>query len=157
MLIKFYGTRGSIPVCEPEYQTFGGNTPSILIQSKNGIGILDAGTGIRNLGIDLINSDEIDSKRIFMLFSHFHWDHIQGFPFFLPAYDKNREIIIAAMGKTRNHGDFKKILQKQMSEEYFPIPMEQMGARMRFLNIESDEFKNELFLIKSNTHILYMQ
>ena len=50
MLIKFYGTRGSIPVCEPEYQTYGGNTPSILIQSENGIGILDAGTGIRNLG-----------------------------------------------------------------------------------------------------------
>ncbi len=152
MLIKFYGTRGSIPVCEPEYQTYGGNTPSILIQSENGIGILDAGTGIRNLGIDLINSDQFNSKQIFMLFSHFHWDHIQGFPFFLPAYDKKREIIIAAFGKGKNHENFKKILQKQMSEEYFPIPMEQMGAKMRFLHIDRDEFKNELFRIKANKH-----
>jgi phosphoribosyl 1,2-cyclic phosphodiesterase len=111
MLIKFYGTRGSIPVCEPEYQTFGGNTPSILIKSENGIGILDAGTGIRNLGMDIINSDDINLKRIFMLFSHFHWDHIQGFPFFLPAYDKSREIIIAVLGKEKNLENFKEILR----------------------------------------------
>lgn len=152
MLVKFYGTRGSIPVCEPEYQTFGGNTPSILIRSNGIIGILDAGTGIRNLGIDLINSDDLESKKIFMLFSHFHWDHIQGFPFFLPAYDETRELTIATLGKEKNLSAFKEILQNQMRTEYFPVPMEQMGARIRFIHVEEEEFKSKMFNVKSEKH-----
>lgn len=152
MLVKFYGTRGSIPVCEPEYQTFGGNTPSILVRNDDVVGILDAGTGIRNLGMDLINSNDHLSNKIFILFSHFHWDHIQGFPFFLPAYDSSRELIIATLGKVKNLDNFKEILQNQMREEYFPIPMEQMGARMRFVHIEEDEFKSKKFNVKSRKH-----
>jgi len=152
MLVKFYGTRGSIPVCEPEYQIFGGNTPSILVRSNGIIGILDAGTGIRNLGIDLINCNDDACKRIFMLFSHFHWDHIQGFPFFQPAYDPSKQLIIATSGKEKKLDNFKEILQNQMREEYFPIPMEQMGAKMRFTRIEGEEFKSRKFNVKSIRH-----
>jgi len=152
MLVKFYGTRGSIPVCEPEYQTFGGNTPSILVRNNGDVGILDAGTGIRNLGIDLLKSGDEANKRLFLMFSHFHWDHIQGFPFFQPAYDKTKELIIASIGKEKKLGNFKEILQNQMRKEYFPIPMEQMGAKMRFIHLEDQEFRSKKFNVKSNKH-----
>lgn len=153
MKITFYGTRGSIPVCNPEFQEFGGNTTCIHIQSSidNNWAVFDAGTGIRDLGKAMIKQG-FSQDKIYILFSHFHWDHIQGFPFFLPAYDSSRELIIATLGKEKNLGNFKEILQNQMREEYFPIPMEQMGARMRFVHIEEDEFKSKKFNVKSRKH-----
>ena len=84
MKIKFYGTRGSIPVCDRDFLKFGDNTTSIKITRDNGrISIIDAGTGILNIGIDLIK-DNFYQDELFIGFSHFHWDHIQGFPFFEP-------------------------------------------------------------------------
>ena len=87
MVIKFWGTRGSIPVPGSSTVKYGGNTPCIEVISDNGdIIIIDAGTGIRELGKELI-SKSINSKlKIFM--SHIHWDHIQGLPFFEPLFDK---------------------------------------------------------------------
>ena len=89
MKIKFYGTRGSIPVCDRDFLEFGGNTTSIMVTRDNGrVAILDAGTGIRQIGIDLVKNG-FDQKELFIGFTHFHWDHIQGFPFFGPAYNPN--------------------------------------------------------------------
>jgi phosphoribosyl 1,2-cyclic phosphodiesterase len=82
MKIKFYGTRGSVPVCDKDYQEYGGNTSCVLIQNSKGIGILDAGTGIRELGKELLKCEDSICKQFYLAFSHFHWDHIQGFPFF---------------------------------------------------------------------------
>jgi len=139
MKIKFYGTRGSIPVCDRDFLEFGGNTTSIKITRDNGrIAILDAGTGIRQLGIDLIENG-CHQKDIFIGFTHFHWDHIQGFPFFGPAYDSNMVINILAIGKDRGINDLEEIFKGQMKPEYFPVPLQSMGAKFNFLNLEQNE------------------
>ena len=141
MKIKFYGTRGSIPVCDRDFLEFGGNTTSIKIILDNGrIAIIDAGSGIRNLGRDLIN-DGFHRDELFIGFTHFHWDHIQGFPFFTPAYNSNMVINILAMGKDREIENLEDILKGQMKAEYFPVPFESMGATFNFLQIEQNESK----------------
>jgi phosphoribosyl 1,2-cyclic phosphodiesterase len=141
MKIKFYGTRGSIPVCERNFLEFGGNTTSIKITRDNGrIAIIDAGSGIRNLGRDLIKED-FHQDELFIGFTHFHWDHIQGFPFFAPAYNPNMVINILAMGKDRKIENLKDIFKRQMNSENFPVPLEDMGATFNFLQVEQNELK----------------
>ena len=83
MKIKFYGTRGSIPVSDPGFMEFGGNTTCLFISGiDEGAGaiIMDAGTGIRNLGKDIMAGKIEAGDEISLGFTHFHWDHIQGFP-----------------------------------------------------------------------------
>ncbi|MEM6764006.1 MAG: MBL fold metallo-hydrolase [Bacteroidota bacterium] len=139
MKVKFYGTRGSIPVCEKGFQEFGGNTTCVLILLENGTPfILDAGSGIRNLGKDLLSDPAFKDKQIYLSFSHFHWDHIQGFPFFNPAYHSTKKITISAIGKGRSATNLKGIFETQMGETYFPIPLEKMGATFTFLQSEEN-------------------
>ncbi|MBU1095709.1 MAG: MBL fold metallo-hydrolase [Ignavibacteriae bacterium HGW-Ignavibacteriae-2] len=152
MKIKFYGTRGSIPVCEKDFQKYGGNTTCLYVRMNNRIIIIDAGTGIRSLGKELIDSEDSIYNEIYLAFSHFHWDHIQGFPFFLPAYDISRKLIISALGKNVESLDLKTILGGQMKQEYFPIPMEQMGAKIEFLKVESQEYSGPDFHVKTTEH-----
>lgn len=140
MKVKFYGTRGSIPVCNRDFLEFGGNTTSLMITRDNGrMAILDAGTGIRQLGIDLAKN-KLNQKDLFIGFTHFHWDHIQGFPFFGPAYNPNMIINILAMGKDREINDLEEIFKGQMKPEYFPVPLLSMGAKFNFLKLNSNEF-----------------
>lgn len=133
MKVKFYGCRGSIPVCEREFAEFGGNTSCILLSFDNGrIAILDAGTGIRRLGIDIVENGIEQYDDIFIGLSHTHWDHIQGFPFFQPAYDPRRHFTISICGKDRNVEDLMHIFAVQMQTEFFPVPLENMGATFTF-------------------------
>ena len=144
MKVKFYGTRGSIPVCEEGFQKFGGNTTCVLITLSNGrIAILDAGSGIRNLGKDMIANDIQQFDNIFLCFTHFHWDHIQGFPFFAPAYDKRRQFTISAFGQGRKIDSLKNIFATQMRKEYFPVALESMGASFDFLSTDLEKFMDE--------------
>lgn len=133
MKVKFYGVRGSLPVCGREFERYGGNTTCIRIlrEKANRIAILDAGTGIRKLGKELIE-EGITQNIINIVFSHFHWDHIQGFPFFAPAYNPSQRIGILAMGRQGQVHNIKDIFSKQMQEEYFPIQMDRMGALFEF-------------------------
>ncbi len=141
MKITFYGTRGSISVPEPDYVQVGGNTPCVLLTSDNGrIAIFDAGTGIRKLGNDLLARSHEQYDNIFIALSHTHWDHIQGFPFFRPAYDPGRHFTIAIIGKDRQTGNLEDIFSMQMQREYFPVPIEKMGARMTFFAPERTHF-----------------
>ncbi len=135
MKVKFYGTRGSIPICDKEFQEFGGNTTCIQVKTNNPdvLGIFDAGTGIRKLGIDINKEEPPYPKHFFIVFSHFHWDHIQGFPFFSPAYDPESEISLVAMGKDRTITDLKEVFAIQMHDLYFPVRLESMGAKFNFL------------------------
>jgi len=143
---KFYGTRGSIPICDSKFQKYGGNTTCIQIKSKDNttLGIIDAGSGIRKLGKDIYKSKEVIPKEIFLGFTHFHWDHIQGFPFFDPAYDSNMKINIIALGENRGNLNLKQIFEGQMQSEYFPVPLEKMGAKFEFsfLDQSSEVFSN---------------
>ena len=139
--IKFYGTRGSIPVCERNFQEFGGNTTCIAIETDGMISVLDAGTGIRNLGRDIMQR-ELFQNRITIAFSHFHWDHIQGLPFFEPAYSSDYKINLLALGKGRMVDDLEKVFAGQMKEEYFPIELKKMGARFNFMLTDKDDLTN---------------
>lgn len=160
--IKFYGTRGSIPICDPEYQIFGGNTTCILIDlvtecSSRVLGILDAGTGIRKLGKDYVNGKFGNPKHIFLAFSHFHWDHIQGFPFFAPAYDPNQKITIFAPMAERPKDYLKQIFEVQMQEKYFPVHLDDMGAQFRFftakhLDVDFTKLQFDKFLTNKHNH-----
>jgi phosphoribosyl 1,2-cyclic phosphodiesterase len=134
MRIKFFGVRGSVPVCGSEFQRYGGNTTClrILREDINRIVIVDAGTGIRNLGKEIINTG-LKQNVINILFSHFHWDHLQGFPFFAPAYNKDQKIGILVMGKERKVKNLKEIFSLQMQKEYFPVELDTMGAQFEFL------------------------
>jgi phosphoribosyl 1,2-cyclic phosphodiesterase len=139
MIVKFFGVRGSIPVCNADYQAFGGNTTcvQIRIQDTNTIAIFDAGTGIRDLGKEYLQNDHHQDE-IFIAFSHFHWDHIQGFPFFGPAFIKNQKINILAMGEDRQQKNLKDIFRVQMREVYFPVQLDKMGANFNFMLLDKD-------------------
>ena len=135
----FYGTRGSLPIADPNYLEFGGNTTCIAFHrhSRDSIGILDAGTGIRALGKH-INKEFPDQQGINIFFSHFHWDHIQGFPFFDPAYNPNQTISLACMGQGGKFTDLRKIFKNLMLEEYFPVQLDNMGANFNFEHTDSN-------------------
>jgi phosphoribosyl 1,2-cyclic phosphodiesterase len=140
MKIKFYGVRGSLPVCGREFERYGGNTTCIKIhrEAANRIAIVDAGTGIRNLGKEIVTS-HLSQNIINILFSHFHLDHIQGLPYFAPAYNKEQRIGILAMGRRGKIKNLKEIFSTQMKEEYFPIGLDMMGAQFEFLTYGDKE------------------
>ena len=141
MKIKFYGTRGSIPVSDPNFMEFGGNTTCLFISGLDegaGTIIMDAGTGIRNLGKDILSGKIEVGEDINLGFTHFHWDHIQGFPFFAPAYNPESKIEISTAGKKEIH-DLKDIFSTQMQSIYFPVQLENMGAQISFEKYETNE------------------
>jgi phosphoribosyl 1,2-cyclic phosphodiesterase len=136
MKVKFYGVRGSIPVCGPEFQRYGGNTTCLRIarEQANRIWIIDAGTGIRNLG-KTIMSEGYKQKVINIGFTHFHWDHIQGLPFFAPCFNKDQTIGIMMMGNERKAKNLKELFSLQMQSDFFPVQLDSMGAEFQFLNM----------------------
>ena len=142
--IKFYGVRGSVSVFGAQYLEFGGNTTCVLMEGPTRTVILDAGTGIRELGKEMARDPHLGIDRpCFLAFSHFHWDHIQGLPFFLPAYDSRRTFTISAIGRDRHGTDLRSIFATQMQEQYFPVPLDGMGARIEFLQTPEDHLRVE--------------
>ena len=140
MKVKFYGVRGSVPVCGPEFQRYGGNTTCLRIareQAKR-IWIIDAGTGIRKLGKDLMR-EGYKQEVINIGFTHFHWDHIQGFPFFAPCFNKDQIIGIMMMGSERKYINLKEIFSVQTQSDYFPVQLDAMGAQFQFFNFGNKE------------------
>jgi phosphoribosyl 1,2-cyclic phosphodiesterase len=141
MRVTFYGTRGSIPVPDPDFVEFGGNTSCILLTFSNGgVAILDAGTGIRKLGNDLLAASHEQYGEMVIGFSHTHWDHIQGFPFFKLATDPRRNITLAICGKGRDSKDLRSVFATQMQFDYFPVPLDKMGAQLNFWQPDVTEF-----------------
>ena len=141
MRVTFYGTRGSISVAEPEVPQFGGNTSCVFVTFDNGrVAILDAGTGIRKLGNDIIARGIEQLDNIFIGLSHTHWDHIQGFPFFKPAYDPSRHFTITIVGKKSKVVNLESIFTVLMQREYFPVPLSGMGAHLSFWQPEITDF-----------------
>ena len=139
MKLKFYGTRGSVPVCDAGFQQFGGNTTcfQITFTDINQIAVVDAGTGIRKLGRDLQMVGH-KQEQIILAFTHFHWDHIQGFPFFAPAYEPNQEITLLTVGEGQTVKDLRGIFETQMQSVFFPVQLEHMGASFRFVQVQKD-------------------
>lgn len=128
MIIRCYGARGSIPISGKEHLKYGGDTACIEVRTKNGeIIIVDAGSGIRRLGNDLI---EEGRSRFTVLFTHSHWDHILGFPFFKPLF--NEGTVVELRGCPEAQGNIRKLLSKAMSAPLFPFRLDQMAATIRY-------------------------
>jgi len=137
MKLKFYGVRGSIPVCEAGFQQFGGNTTcfQITFEDTNRIAIIDAGTGLRNLGRDM-RAIGHRQDQMSIAFTHFHWDHLQGFPFFAPAYNPEQKITILTLGQGQTIGNLREIFEVPLQSQYFPVQLDRMGAQFEFLKVE---------------------
>jgi len=134
--VKFWGVRGSIACCSPRHVRYGGNTSCVEVGVGEHRFVLDAGTGIRSLS-KVFREDDV--RTIYLLLSHTHWDHINGFPFFRPAYDRNRRMHIYA-GHLKSQGlSIEGVLCQQMREPVFPVPLDAMKAIVEFEDFESGE------------------
>jgi phosphoribosyl 1,2-cyclic phosphodiesterase len=133
--VDFWGVRGSVPSPGPTTNRYGGNTSCVSITADNKILILDAGTGIRNLGSAIIGQPELE---IFVVITHSHWDHIQGFPFFTPIYQPNRPVHMFPTLHKKNV--VLASLIDQMDGAHFPITPDQVPSNFNFVTENPLEF-----------------
>lgn len=134
-LIRFWGVRGSIACPGSHTVRYGGNTSCIEMRVGGKLLIFDGGTGLRELGLKLLSEMPVDAT---MFFTHSHWDHIQGFPFFVPAFvPGNRIDIYGAIAP--NGSTIEQRLNDQMLHPNFPVPLQIMGADMNFCDIDVGE------------------
>jgi len=136
--IKFWGVRGSIPCPGSETVRYGGNTSCVEMQVGRERLIFDGGTGLRLLGQSLMAESPMKAH---LFFSHSHWDHIQGFPFFIPAFIRGNTFKIYAV-PSPNGVTMEQRLQDQMSHPNFPVPLQIMRADLEFYNLEMGETLN---------------
>lgn len=126
-IVRFWGTRGSIPTPGHKTRKYGGNTSCVEVRVDDALFICDGGTGLRELGLDLAGRGE-PAIEAHMLFSHTHWDHIQGFPFFLPAYAEHNSLYVYDV--TADDDRVHRLLLGQMRSEYFPVNFSDLGSRI---------------------------
>jgi phosphoribosyl 1,2-cyclic phosphodiesterase/ActR/RegA family two-component response regulator len=138
--LRFWGVRGSIPTPGQGTVQFGGNTSCVELRGDGEIIVLDAGSGIRPLGHALTREFNGKPMNLTLLITHTHWDHIQGFPFFIPAYDPRNQIHILGYEGARE--GLRTTLAGQMESPYFPIELDQMPG-----NIVIEELKEMSFSI----------
>jgi len=136
--VKFWGVRGSIPTPGPATVRYGGNTSCLEVRAGGQIIILDAGTGLRQLGRQLVEEFGDQPLQLTLLLSHTHWDHIQGLPFFPPIYRPNCRLRILGFEGARK--GLVNVLTGQMESPYFPVPFEELPG-----NVEIEEVKEMNF------------
>jgi len=128
MQVRCWGARGSIPVSGDEYRRFGGDTTCVEVRGHDGhVVIIDAGTGIRRLGLRLQSERPAE---INLLFTHAHWDHLMGFPFFQPLYESGRAIRI--FGCPCAQDSVREMVSESMEPPHFPVPLHEVGADLTF-------------------------
>jgi|SRR5579863_5614620 len=132
--LRFWGVRGSAPTPTQENLGYGGNTSCVEIRGGSGeIAIFDAGTGMRNLGEDLRKQFPGQKITVNVFLTHYHWDHIQGLPFFGPLFQEGTEITFHASEKL---GPLRDRLRQQMSAPYFPVDFDSVAARLQFVEMD---------------------
>lgn len=139
--VKFWGCRGSIACPGPEHIQYGGNTSCIEVSSDNIDIILDAGTGIRGLGQDFLKRQ---SRSGVLLFTHTHWDHINGFPFFAPFFIPGWRFRVMA-GHLSDTGGIQGVLSSQMAQPTFPVPLGALRAEMNYQDFRAGDVLTDLF------------
>jgi phosphoribosyl 1,2-cyclic phosphodiesterase/CheY-like chemotaxis protein len=137
--IRPWGVRGSIPVPGKSTVRYGGNTSCVEVRADGEIIILDAGTGIRLLGLALDEEFGPRSMKLTLLISHTHWDHIQGLPFFSPVY--NQKNLIRVLGYEGARAGLAKILASQMETPFFPIRLRQLPSHLAIEELKEMEFR----------------
>jgi phosphoribosyl 1,2-cyclic phosphodiesterase len=140
MRVRFWGTRGSIPTPGPSTVRYGGNTACVEVRDSSGsLLILDAGTGLRELGAALMkNGTGPRPFSVDLLLSHLHWDHIQGIPFFRPAYDPKTSLRIRGPKQART---MRELLGLGMDDPFFPVDIDELPAQLEV--VEMDDGSSE--------------
>ena len=133
--VTFWGVRGSIACPGDEYQRYGGNTPCIEVRCGEELVILDAGTGLRPLGVKLKDAGPVDAN---ILLTHTHLDHIAGVPFFGPFFDKRNHFRIWAGHLAPDH-NLHDVLCQYMAAPLFPVPPQIFAANLQFRDFQAGE------------------
>jgi phosphoribosyl 1,2-cyclic phosphodiesterase len=132
--LKFWGVRGSTPTPQLENLRYGGNTPCLELRlPDNQCIIFDAGSGLRNLGAALLKEAQGANLDLKVFLTHFHWDHIQGIPFFAPLFLPGNRVTF----HSQCNGRLEDILEGQMTRPYFPIDLASVAARREFVDLDS--------------------
>lgn len=134
--VKFWGVRGSIACPGEQTLRYGGNTSCVQVVCDGHTVILDAGTGLRVLGDELVKQGVID---VDLFLSHTHVDHLTGFPFFKPAYIKGNSLNVHAGHLLSGGSNVKAEIDKFMSQPLFPISTDIMAAKMEFLDFSAGD------------------
>ena len=128
-----WGTRGSIPTPGAAFMRHGGNTSCMEIEHREHKFIFDAGSGIRELGLELMKGEARD---LHLFITHTHWDHIQGFPFFPPAYTPGfRVTVYGAEGFGKS---LESVFRGQLDQDYFPVQMDDLNADIQFRHLSEE-------------------
>lgn len=135
LTVRFWGVRGSTPTPQEGWLGVGGNTACVEVQAADGTRvILDMGTGARGLGYSLAAEAAGEPGLTHVFLSHFHWDHLQGLPFFAPLYIPGQTVrFYAATGTER----LRRFLRGQMEFPYFPVPFPELAASTETVGVEA--------------------
>ncbi len=148
--VTFWGTRGSIPTPGAQTARYGGNTPCVAVEGAGGgrgqLVILDAGTGIRALGLKLVEQQN-GAVNAEILLSHAHWDHIQGLPHFKPFFAPGNAVRI--WGSRQGTMSLEAILRQQMDPAVFPVPLDALSAKLTVEQVETGEFSVGAFRVRT--------
>src|SRR5882762_11720624 len=134
MRIQFWGVRGSIPTPGPDTVHFGGNTSCVEVRAADKLLVFDGGTGLRLLGKQLVKQMPLEAH---IFFSHVHWDHIQGFPFFAPGFVPGN--IFHLYGGSHLDRTLEETMAGQMENPNFPVHLSQMGSAMTFTGLKDGQ------------------
>jgi phosphoribosyl 1,2-cyclic phosphodiesterase len=152
--VRCWGTRGSIPSPGPKTVEHGGNTTCLEVCGADLRIVFDAGSGIRPFGTDLV---ERGPNAVHIFLTHFHWDHIQGFPFFAPLYDPEDSITV--IGPKQKDIDVQNLFAGQMGPIYFPVPFSFVAAHMEFEHLneggyEVGDFELEVMRVRHPSFVI---
>src|SRR3972149_39722 len=148
MKIKIWGARGSTPTPERRNSRYGGNTTCIEVRLANGtLIVLDCGSGLRGLGKSLLREFGEHPVHGYVFLTHFHWDHIQGIPFFVPLYKRGNLFLFHSV--LRKGLELKGAIEGQMVNPYFPVDMSAMGAVRHFYDLDAEPIDLQGAVIKS--------
>lgn len=126
-VVRLWGARGSTPTPGARFLRHGGQTSCMSVTYEGAHYVFDAGSGLRDLGMDLMAGTE---RTVNLFVTHTHWDHIQGFPFFIPAYVPGFDITI--WGAEGFGKDLESVFRGQLDRDYFPVQMEDMSSSLQF-------------------------
>lgn len=142
--LSFWGVRGSTPTVDPATWRYGGNTPCLELLAPDGTQfILDCGTGLRMLGNRPMDPRGTQAAEAHIFVTHYHWDHIQGIPFFAPLYSEcNRFHFYSFRSKFLGPDSLKQVFETQMAYPYFPVDISAMSAARRFSEVsDGDQYE----------------
>lgn len=139
--LSFWGVRGSTPTVDPATWRYGGNTPCLELMAPDGTQfILDCGTGLRVLGSRWGAPKGGSTPETHIFVTHYHWDHIQGLPFFSPLYAENNKFhFYSFRSKFLGRDSLKQVFEAQMALPYFPVDVSAMSAKRKFKEVEGGE------------------